>query len=123
MLIEKVPFLYGQGFPKKTSPAFKLNQSGSEENPDTSKTTNRPSGEDFVSLSFNSRGSGGVTNQLIPDIEFDFDFNAKDFVIKVLNKETGDLIRQIPSEEFQRMAKQIVEFQEKFLETQTHQER
>lgn len=119
MLIEKIPSLFGQGFPKKASPIFKLNQYGSGETVNKNIEQRSQNEEDFVSLSFNSRELSGGIKHLAPKIDFDFDFKAGDFVIKVLDKESGDIIRQIPSEEFQRMAKQIGEFQEKFLDSET----
>jgi|GEM_PF-4566981 len=49
-------------------------------------------------------------------VVFAVDPKSQDIVVKVLNKETGKEIRQIPTEDFQRLSQRIDEFQSKFLD-------
>ncbi len=42
-------------------------------------------------------------------VRFEVDSQTKDVIVKVINKETGDVIREIPSEEMVRLASRVKE--------------
>ena len=57
------------------------------------------------------RRVGGADSQL----QFSVDESTGESVIKVMDKETNEMIRQIPSEEMLQIAKALDRFQESFL--------
>ena len=50
------------------------------------------------------------------ELQFTVDKESGSTVIKVYNQSTGDLVRQIPSEEFLKLAKMIKEYQSTLLD-------
>jgi flagellar protein FlaG len=51
------------------------------------------------------------------ELQFDVDEDTDRTVVRVMDKETGELIRQIPSEEILALAKQMQEMRDADLET------
>lgn len=49
-------------------------------------------------------------------VNFDVDPNSNDIVVKVVNEDTGKIIREIPSEAFRQLSQRINEYQENFLD-------
>jgi len=56
------------------------------------------------------------SNPVNHKVAFDVDPESKDVVIKLLNKETVEEVRQIPTEDVLRLSQRIGEFQDKLLD-------
>lgn len=52
------------------------------------------------------------------DLAFEMNQDSEDLIVKVIDKETNDVIRQIPSEEFLRVAEKIQDLSDKLSSAQ-----
>ena len=50
------------------------------------------------------------------EVDFHIEQGSNELVIKILDKETGEIIRQIPEEEFLRLANRISDFNKSILD-------
>jgi len=64
--------------------------------------------------------AGEIESSLIHSINREVDYHVEqgsnELVIKILDKETGEIIRQIPEEEFLRLTNRISEFNKSILD-------
>jgi len=70
----------------------------------------------LISLTVEVRQAVSEINEIVQSVQRDLSFNMDEdsgkTVIKVVDTESGELIRQIPSEEVLAIASQLREFQE-----------
>lgn len=74
----------------------------------------QPSSEQLKNAADNISRAMQQTNQNL-EFEFTMDTDTKKSVIKVVDKQTGELVRQIPSEETVEIARSIDRFQRSLL--------
>lgn len=74
--------------------------------PETRETPVSPSSETQVDISSLDKNR----------IDYQVNRETNEVVIRVVDKESGEVIRQIPGEEFLRLTSRIAEFNQKFLD-------
>ena len=79
--------------------------------------TQQPSPEQLKKAADNINRAMQQSNQNL-EFEFSMDIDTKKTVVRVVDKKTGELIRQIPSEETVAIARSIDQFQRSLLLSQ-----
>jgi flagellar protein FlaG len=49
-------------------------------------------------------------------VDYEIDHETHEVVIRMVDSETGEVVRQIPGEDFVKLAQRIAEFNRKFLD-------
>jgi flagellar protein FlaG len=82
--------------------------------PDVKAETKQPSSEQVKKAADNINQAMKQANQNL-EFEFTMDTDTKKSIIKVVDKHTGELVRQIPTEETVAIARSIDRFQHSLL--------